>query len=62
MATNAVYQIDNTKRNYVGSVTLRANLLNFQHNYSGNMRDAKTSQLDTRYKSKFSLWTTYYSA
>ena len=62
MATNAVYVIDPTARNRVGSTTIRANLINFQHNYEDNARDAKATQLDTRYKTKFSLWTTYYSA
>lgn len=62
MALNAVYQINQNARNYVGSVTLMANSLNFQHNYSNNARDAKTSQLDQHYKTKFGLWTNYYSA
>ena len=62
MATNAVYVINAGARNRVGSTTIRANLINFQHNYEDNARDAKASQLDARFKAKFSLWTNYYSA
>ena len=62
MAVNAVYQINASARNYVGSITIMGGRLNMQHNYQNNASDAILSKLDNRYKSKFSLWTTYYSA